>query len=1416
MGYLALQAVSATPAAISPASATIDAGQTVQITVSWHDGTSFPYSVNLYSSLNSTCSSDSTPVQSKGGLSTPMNTFSQQPGKTIYYCGLVVSTKGTSAISKAAKITVGPSLDTPIVSIIPADIDSGQSANLVANVTWGGGLGPYSVTLYSGFSSTCSSDTTLVSSKSAIGTSATFPLQIPGSTSLYCAAVKDSATTPSSATSSAAKFTVNQPLGVTITPSSPVLDSGQSISLTATPSHGTSPYSYQWSSGTGCGTPLSGKTTSTFSTGAISSTTTYSVSVTDSGKGTPASSVCASDEVKVNSLFRGSFINISGDASVSDAGQAVNLTVSWTPAGTSPYALQLSTSQSSDCSSPTAAGAAIVNLTTTSSRFTVRPNSTTTYCATVTDSASAPQSTSTTLGDTITVHAALSATLSLSPPGMDVGQSGTVTATVTVPGGTPPYSITLLSGTSNNCNSDNTAVHLTSGTNPRSGVVSRTTTFTFAAPISKTVYCALVVDSASSPEVVTAGPITFSINQALTATITPPTPGIDSGQGVTLTAVPAQGTPGYFYQWSTGNTCAAAITGATAKAYATGTLTVSANYSVKVTDNSPFMPLSSACASVHVKVNPVLTAPNITLSSPAMDIGQTATITATVSWTGGTSTYSVTLTSGNSATCSSDTTVVVLTPPPNPQTGVVGTTAMLSFPSPAGSTYYCATVKDTSATPVSAVSASTKFSVNSALGTPSLMLTPTAIDFGQTATVTATVNWAGGTSTYVVTVYSGSSASCAADTNVVSISAPLAAGPAVFSFTAPASTTDYCASVKDSAVIPESTTSVVSLFTVNPVLSVVITPVAPAVDSGQSVTFTLTAVTSGGTNPYSYQWYSAAACTAPISGQTGSTYSPGTTPVSNTTYYVKVMDSSTGSPVAGVCASDTVTVHAALSAALSLFPSALDVGQSTTVTATLSWTGGASPYSVVLRSGFSSTCASDTTVVATRTNIVGKITTFTFTSPIVTTYYCATVTDAATVPTSSVSSAFKFTISPALSTPTTSLSVSNIDFGQSVNFTATVTWSGGTSTYTATLYSGSSSTCSSDTTVVAVHSSLAGSPTVFPISSPGSTTFYCATVADSASIPVTTTSATAKFNVNPAMTTPTLGLSSGAINSGQTYTITATVTWTGGTTSYTVTLYSGSSSTCTSDNTVVAVVPGSNPLTGLTSGSATFTFPSPGSTTKYCAKVVDTSFIPVTKYTAVSTFTINTALSASISPSSATIDNGQSILMTAIPSGGTPAYSYQWYTGSSCTTPVGGATASTYTPSPPVTTSYSVKVTDASPGSPAALFCASAAVTVNTAMSAPTITIGSGAIANNTSTTLNTTVGFAAGTPTYTCQWLVDGPGGGGFVALGSFFPCTAGSLPSVGTGTLTTGVWAFKLEVIDSAYVPFIIYSNTVTTTVS
>lgn len=95
------------------------------------------------------------------------------------------------------------------------------------------------------------------------------------------------------------------------------------------------------------------------------------------------------------------------------------------------------------------------------------------------------------------------------------------------------------------------------------------------------------------------------------------------------------------------------------------------------------------------------------------------------------------------------------------------------------------------------------------------------------------------------------------------------------------------------------------------------------------------------------------------------------------------------------------------------------------------------------------------------------------------------------------------------------------------------------------------------------------------------------------------------------------------------------------------------------------------------------------------------------------TITVNPALVAGpVTPSSPTIDSGQSITLTANPSGGTGSYTYQWYYGYCGLSTDMLGTASTQVVSPTSTTYYCYIVKDSST-TPASAFSAPEEVTVN-------------------------------------------------------------------------------------------------------
>ncbi len=205
-----------------------------------------------------------------------------------------------------------------------------------------------------------------------------------------------------------------------------------------------------------------------------------------------------------------------------------------------------------------------------------------------------------------------------------------------------------------------------------------------------------------------------------------------------------------------------------------------------------------------------------------------------------------------------------------------------------------------------------------------------------------------------------------------------------------------------------------------------------------------------------------------------------------------------------------------------------------------------------------------------------------------------------------------------------------------------------------------------------------------------------------------------------------------------------------------------------------AGTPSASSCTTNVSGQCSVTY-TPSSAAASTSQTIQASYSNNSGFT---TLNVNAILTTgAITPNAPVIDIGQSITLTAHPSGGALPYVYQWFTGPDCATVISGQTSQTYSASPVANTTYSYRVTDAqsqSACSPADSVTVTEFITVS--ISCPSGTAGKPIICNSSA---------SGGLSPYTFSW-----------------SATSGS-PASGTGTSFTTTFSAKG-----------VYTITVTTT--
>ena len=1465
---VSVQVDSALGAPGSPTVATpVDSGQTETVTASIASVTGTGSGTISYGLVYKTSVGGS--YLPTGATCTPLGSTvscAYAPAVGTYYYAVTATDTATTPVTTysaaSAVVTVNSALVVGAPSPASQVVDQGQTASISAAAPTTG-TAPYS---YQWLEKAPGAGSYSAATNCAAPTSLTCGFATTSATTVgaygFELRVTDSAASAVSVTSPAVAVTVNTALVVAApTPSAQTVDGGQTATLTGTaPTTGTGPYTYQWveeapgagsyTNAVNCAAPTTlvcaFATTGSTAIGAYS----FKLQVTDSAT-TPSTATSAAVGVTVESTL--TVAAPTPSSQTVDQTQTASLSDTAPTTGTSPYSYQWlekapgagSYSNAVNCAAPTTLTCSFV---TTGSTTTGAYG----FELQVTDSATTHAIIDST-SVTVTVNSALAAAAPTpSTQSVDLGQSFSISDTAPT-AGTSPYAYQWLEeapGASSYSDAVNCAAATTLTCAYTTSGATATGTYSFELQ---------VTDSASVHAVVTTSAVTVLVSSALVvAAPVPSSQTIDQGQTASLTdSAPTTGTGPYSYQWleeapgagsysaavncaaSTTLTCSFASTGATA--------TGSYSFKLRVHDSatSPSFVNSSL---VSVVVDSGLTAPSAPTiaTNPVVDLGQTATLTVALPTTG-TAPYAwawLYSTNGGSSYSAATSSQCATPSGSGGASGVTETCSFVTSGSTAtGSYLFELRVTDTATTPVIVTSPSSSgVTVDSAL-TPAAAPTPSvsSLDADQPLTVTDALPTTG-TATYSWRWMYSANGGTYTGTNFCALNggSGRTGGSTVTCFVSgnhlTASTTyTFKLKVTDNASTPVNVTSAAStpVVTSNALTAGTPTPTTPVLDQGQSVT--LTANPSGGDNAwYSFEWMSGTSpstCNVPIPNSNSSTYLAD--PTVTTYYCYNVTDAAANTQLSGLA---TVTVNSALVAPLAptVSATALDADQSLTVSATLP-SSGTAPYSWIWLAevdgagGYENAteCASfngtggspssvESCVIAGGSLASGDSYTFEL-----------FVIDNATTAENATSAASPAVgVRAALVAPEApSVSATELDVNQALSVTASLPTTG-TGSYSWQWLVSVNGGAFLAASLCAVPSGTGGAAgaVVSCTAAGGSLTVpdryvFELQVTDSASTPeIVVSPASGSVLVSSQLTSPPVPtVSATRLDVDQVLTVTGTLPSAGSLPLEWQWLLSANGAAYT-DASACSSPSGTG---GAYGEQVTCTVPSGalGSDGTYTFEltVTDgaTSPVALTSGASAAVVTASPLAAGSLAPASPTIDAGQSVTLTANPSGGTVGYTFQWYSAASasaCTAlanPISGATSASYTASPTSTTYYCYAVADSATSAETAV-SAPTAVTVSPALLPPTApTVSSTSISSSQGLTITGTIP-TTGTPTYSWQWMISTNGGafadatqcatnrGAGAAGGATETC------SIAAGVLTSGnTYAFELVATDSATTP-------------
>ncbi len=753
----------------------------------------------------------------------------------------------------------------------PTAIDLGQTSTITVSPSGGSGGNSYA----------WSQSSTNLGCAFANGPSAVCTPTTAGS---YTASVViTDSNSGSSGTLTSAALTVDAALATTTPSPSPAsVDVGQTVTFSTTASGGSGIYtSYTWSpSGAGLGCAAS--TTATIScTPTVAGSYTISVTVRDSNSGT-VTATSASYTVYGLPTIAAPTANLTS----ADVGQAVTFTA--TASGGSGGFTYSWSGLPAGCTGGTAA--------------TVSCTVSTALTASVTVSATDSNGVSTGASSALSfvVHPDPTATTpTATPSSVEVGQTVSFATTASSGSGTYVYS---WSGLPTGCAPSNA--------DPLSCTPTATGTFSVGVTVLDSNHFPYAPSTLSFT--VIAGP------SVTTPTATPAT--VDVGQTTSLSATASGGSGGFTYVWSglpTGCTGTNAAT-TSCTPTAAGTFQVGLN----VTDSSGGKAPSGLLRFV-VSAAPTVGKPTATPAS--VDVGQTTTITATVTGGAGTLTY---LWTGLPAGCSSSSATLSCSP------SAAGTSSI--------------TLKVTDANGGSGTSGALSLTVYALPTLTAPVATPDPVQVGASLSISTILSGGAPSDTYA---WTGLPTGCAS-ANAASVSCtPTTAG----TFSTKVTVTDGNGG---------TATSTATTITVNsgssggsPTVSVTANPASIALGA----TSTLTGLVSGGTTPYAYAWTG-----LPAGCSTANRASLSCTPTAAGTFTVTLTVTDAQAKTGQGSATLTVTTSnpGAPTVSVSANPTTVPVQKATTLTGSV--TGGTTPYTYAW-TGLPTGCSSQNAATLTCT-----------------------------------------------------------------------------------------------------------------------------------------------------------------------------------------------------------------------------------------------------------------------------------------------------------------------------------------------------------------------------------------------------------------------------------------------------------------